>query len=95
MAASLILLGVIVMRVLCDKEVEQISGGNEFIAFLLLTAIGFELYNGYRINKIEEDVDNLIVLSMYQELQLTDLPGYEESLQLTYVQVLDKLFPNG
>jgi hypothetical protein len=85
-----------IMKELNSIEVNQISGGTEAIGFFLVLSmvnVGLALYNAAQISQINyelslafnwlEFVDNWTV---YHEVQLMNLPGYNEAASLTMNQ---------
>lgn len=85
------------MKELNSIEINQVSGGSDAMSFFILLSlvnVGLALYNSAQISNINYDlsltvdwlafVDNWTV---YHEVQLMNLPGYNEAASLTMNQV--------
>ncbi len=81
------------MKVLSNNEIQQISGGTDPLVYLLIAcSFGLGLSNTFKLNELDDFVTSLSIMSFYQELQLSWLPGYEESMEYSPNQVIDILY---
>lgn len=86
------------MKELNALEINQVSGGNETVAFFIILSLanlGLGIYNSIQIsnlnNQLNQALDWLAFVdnwTIYHEVQLMNLPGYDKAASLTFDQAI-------